>query len=181
MTRLKEKYQKEIVPKLQEEFGIKNVLAVPKVVKIVINVGVGDAKGSPALLEQIMENLAALAGQKAVATKAKKAIAGFKISKGEAIGAVVTLRGDRMYEFLDKLVTIVLPKVRDFRGVSAESFDNQGNFTLGLKEQMIFPEITFKGAVVTRGLEITIVTTAKNKEVSKRLLELLGMPFRKER
>ena len=181
MARLKDKYQSEVMPKLKEEFGIKSNLAVPRLEKIIINVGVGEARENQAMLDKIVENLAALSGQKPVVTRAKKAIAGFKISKGAPVGVMVTLRGDRMYEFLDKLMNIVLPKVRDFRGVSAISFDSQGNFTLGLKEQAIFPEVSFQGAAVsrTKGLEITIVSNAKNKERGKRLLELLGMPFKK--
>lgn len=180
MTMLKEKYQKEVLPKLQEEFAIKNILAVPKLQKIVINVGVGEAKGNPAILEKVMQNIAALSGQKPVAAKAKKSIANFKISKGDVIGVTVILRGNRMYEFFDKLVSIVLPKVRDFRGVKSTAFDLQGNFALGLKEQAIFPEVIFEGGgEKIRGLEISIITSAKDQNQGKRLLELLGMPFKK--
>lgn len=182
MTRLKDKYKSEVLPKLKEELKTKNTLALPKLVKIVINVGAGDAKENQAILDKVVENLAALSGQKPVVTKAKQAISGFKLSKGNPIGAMVTLRGKRMYEFLDKLINIVLPKVRDFRGISDKSFDSQGNFTLGLREQAIFPEVVFQGAKIgekLRGLEISIVTTAKNKEQGRRLLELLGLPFKK--
>lgn len=189
MSRLKDKYQKEVMPKLKEEFGIKNDLAVPKLNKIVINVGMGDAKEDQAMAEKVVENLKALSGQKPVVTRAKGSISGFKLTKGQIVGAMVTLRGDRMYDFLDKLVSIVLPKVRDFRGVSTNSFDNQGNFNIGLREQAIFPEISFqqeaRGSKI-RGLEITIVTTTKSKpglptakEQGKKLVELLGMPFSK--
>jgi len=182
MVRLKDKYRTEIIPKLQEEFRIKHVLAVPKLVKIVINVGVGEAKDDRSVLDKVLENLTAMSGQKSVITYAKHSISGFKLARGNPIGAMVTLRGNRMYEFLDKLISIVLPKVRDFRGVFDKSFDNRGNFTLGLREQAIFPEISFQGSGISgkvRGLEISIVTTAKDKEQGKRLLELLGIPFRK--
>ncbi|KKR80244.1 MAG: 50S ribosomal protein L5 [Candidatus Daviesbacteria bacterium GW2011_GWA1_41_61] len=181
-VRLKAKYQEEIKPQLKEEFGISNDLSVPKLEKVVVNVGMGEAKDNRDVLDKAVENLTALAGQKPVITRAKKSISNFKLSKGQAVGARVTLRGNRMYEFLDKLVSLVLPKVRDFRGVSTDSFDNQGNFTLGLREQVIFPEVSFQGGAVSgkiRGLEISVITTAKNKEQGKRLLELLGMPFKK--
>lgn len=188
MVRLKEKYIQEIMPKLKEEFGIKNNMAVPKITKIVINVGTGDAKDNKEIIEKVSENLAALSCQKPVATKSKIAISGFKLPKGVQIGVMVTLRGRRMYEFLDKLITIVLPKVRDFRGISGESFDNQGNYSLGMREQTLFPEVDFKNTNIggkIRGLEISIISTAKNsgsftaKEQGKKLLELLGMPFKK--
>jgi len=182
MARLKDKYQKEILPKLKEEFGIRNNMAVPKVTKIVVNVGTGDAKDNPEIIEKVAENLSALSGQKPVATKAKLSVSGFKLSKGAKIGVMVTLRGRRMYEFLDKLITVVLPKMRDFRGISGESFDSQGNYSLGMREQTLFPEVSFKNTNIggrIRGLEISIISTAKNKERGKRLLELLGMPFRK--
>lgn len=182
MARLKEKYLKEIMPKLKEEFGLKNKMAVPKITKIVINVGTGDAKDNPEIIEKVAENLIALSGQKPLATKAKIAVSGFKLSKGAKIGVMVTLRGRRMYEFLDKLISIVLPKVRDFRGISGDSFDSQGNYSLGMREQALFPEVSFKNTNIggkIRGLEISIISTAENKEQGKRLLELLGMPFRK--
>ncbi len=181
-TRVTEKYQKEIKPKLKEEFGFVNDLEVPRMEKIVINVGAGDAKDNAAALDKIQENLSALSGQKPQVTRAKKSISGFKLAQGQAVGVMVTLRGDRMYEFFDKLVTIVLPKVRDFRGVPTTSFDNQGNFNLGLKEQTLFPEVSYVGQNTdgkTRGMEITIVTTARDKQQGRKLLELLGMPFKK--
>lgn len=182
-SRLKEKYDKEIAPKLQEELGIKNRMALPKVIKVTVSVGAGEAKDNAVMLEGIVSNLAALAGQKPVVTRAKKSISNFKLSKGQAVGASATLRGERMYEFLDKLVSVVLPKVRDFRGLSDTSFDGQGNYTLGLREQSIFPEVSFQTAAPggkVRGLEISVVTTAKNRDQGKKLLELLGVPFRKE-
>lgn len=183
MSRLKDKYQKEILLKLKEEFGIKNNFAVPVLTKIVINVGMGDAKDNKDIALKVVENLTALTGQKPITTVARESIAGFKLGKGNPIGAMVTLRSDRMYDFLDKLISIVLPKVRDFRGIPNTSFDSRGNYTLGLQEQVIFPEVNFQVAIVgskTRGLEISIVTNAKKKEQGKRLLELLGMPFKKE-
>lgn len=189
MSRLKTKYQEEILPKLKEEFAIKNALAMPKINKIVINVGIGDAKDNQAILDKTVENITALAGQKPVITRAKYSISTFKLSKGQPVGIMVTLHGNRMYDFFDKLVNIVLPKVRDFRGISGDSVDSQGNFSLGLKEQTIFPEVSFQSQTSgkIRGLEISIVTTAKDrlglpsaKEQGKKLLELLGMPFKKE-
>ena len=182
MSRLKDKYVSEIVSKLKEELGCKNIMDIPALEKIVINVGVGEAKDNQSALEKIVQNITALAGQKPVITHAKQSISGFKLSKGQPVGVRVTLRGERMYEFFDKLVSIVLPKVRDFRGISDSSFDSQGNFTLGLSEQMIFPEVSFQsesGGSKIRGLEISVVTTAKNKEEGKKLLELLGIPFKK--
>lgn len=180
MSRLKDKYQNEVKPKLKESFGIRNDLAVPTLEKVVINIGVGEAKDNPAILEKIMVNLSALSGQKPVITRAKTGVANFKLSKGQPIGLMVTLRGERMYQFLDKLISVVLPKVRDFRGVSSLSFDSQGNYSLGLKEQIIFPEVDFKNVDKIRGVGISITTSAKNKQQGKKLLELLGMPFKKE-
>jgi large subunit ribosomal protein L5 len=182
MNRLKEKYQKEILPKLKEEFGIKNNFAVPCLKKIVINVGMGDAKDNKDVAAKIIDNLSKLSGQKPIITIAKNSIAGFKLGKGNPVGAMVTLRGERMYDFLDKLISIVLPKLRDFRGIPATSFDSRGNYTLGLPEQVIFPEVSFQATEhgsKARGLEISIVSNAKNLEQGKRLLELLGMPFKK--
>lgn len=181
MNRLREKYLKEVLPKLKEEYGIQSDLAAPKLLKIVINVGIGDAKDNASAVEKVSGNLASLSGQKPKITKAKKSIAGFKLAKGQTVGMMVTLRGDRMYEFFDKLVSIVLPKVRDFRGVTATAFDSQGNFNLGLKEQAIFPEISYQPPTgeKVRGLEISIVSTSKAADQGKRLLELLGMPFMK--
>ncbi len=181
MPRLKDKYLNEILPKLKEEFGIKNNMAVPGVRKIVLNVGAGDIKDDQSILDKILENLQALSGQKAVATKAKKSISTFKLSKGQIIGAMVTLRGARMYNFLDKFIAIVLPKVRDFHGVSKKGFDRQGNYNLGMQEAAIFPEVGFEGSIGNkmRGLAISIVTTSKTREQGIKLLELLGMPFEK--
>lgn len=182
MSRLKNKYQKEILPKLKEEFGIKNNLAAPSLKKIVINIGMGDAKDNKDIAAKVLENLKALSGQKPVVTVAKQSIAGFKLGKGNPVGAMVTLRGERMYDFLDKLISIVLPKVRDFRGIPNTSFDLRGNYTLGLPELAIFPEISFQTATTgskIRGLEISIVGNAKDTNQGKKLLELLGMPFKK--
>lgn len=181
VQRLKEKYRDEVRNKLQQELSIKNQLAVPRVGKVVISIGLGEAKEDQGVLERVKVYLAALAGQTPVITLAKKSIASFKVSIGQPIGMMVTLRGDRMYAFLDKLINIVLPKVRDFRGVSVESFDSQGNLNLGLREQTIFPEVDYKSVDKVRGLAITITTTAKNKDEAKLLLELLGMPFRESK
>ena len=180
MNRLKDKYNDEVLPKLQEELGIKNPLAVPWVEKVVLSIGLGEAKEDKGILEKVMDYLGALTGQRPIVTYAKKSIAGFKLSAGAPVGIMVSLRGSKMYSFLDKLFNIVLPKVRDFRGISANSFDGSGNFTLGVKEQLIFPEVDYKAIDKVRGMAITIVTTSKNKESGKRLLELLGMPFQKE-
>ncbi len=182
MARLKDKYLKEILPKLKEEFGLNNIHAAPKLTKIVINVGAGDAKDNQAFLDRILADMTALAGQKPVVTKARSSIAGFKLGKGQSVGVMVTLRGVRMYDFLDKLITIALPKVRDFRGLSATAFDNQGNYTLGLKEPSIFPEVVFQGGSGSgsgrgHGLEISIVNTAQDKMQGRKLLELFGFPF----
>lgn len=179
MSLLKDLYQKEMRQKLKEEFAVKNPMAVPQLKKIVINVGVSEAKDNDKILEKARLNITALAGQKPVVTKAKKSISAFKLTQGTPIGLMVTLRGERMYVFLEKLVNIVLPKVRDFRGVSDQAFDGQGNYNLGLREQIIFPEVDYKNAE-NRGLQITINTTARNKEEGRRLLELLGMPFKKQ-
>ena len=179
MNRLKEKYMNELRQKLQQELGLNNMLAVPRVEKIVISMGLGEAKDNSGVLDKVRVYLSALAGQTPVVTHAKKSIASFKVSKGQPIGMMVTLRGDRMYAFLDKLINIVLPKVRDFRGVSDKSFDGQGNFNLGLREQILFPEVDYKTIDRLRGLQITINTSARNKEQGKKLLELLGMPFAK--
>lgn len=178
MQRLKEKYLKEAREKLQQELDLQNKLAVPRVAKIVISIGLGEAKDNAGILDKVKVYLSALAGQNPVVTKAKKSIASFKVTKGQPIGMMVTLRDDKMYAFLDKLVSIVLPKVRDFRGISQNSFDNHGNLNIGLKEQTIFPEVDYKSVDKTRGLAVTITTTAKNKEEGKKLLEYLGMPFR---
>lgn len=178
MNRLKDKYLKEVQSKLQQELGLKNKLAVPRVSKIVISMGLGEAKDDQSVLEKVKVYLGALAGQVPVKTVAKKSIASFKVSKGQPVGMMVTLHGEKMYAFLDKLISVVLPKVRDFQGVSASSFDNFGNLNIGLKEQIIFPEVDYKLVDKTRGLAVTITTTAKNKEEGRKLLEYLGMPFR---
>ena len=179
MARLKETYKNEIVAKLMETYNYKSVMQVPALEKIVINIGVGDATSNSKLLEDAVRDLTTISGQKPVITKAKKSIASFKLREGQAIGCKVTLRGDRMYEFLDKLVTISLPRVRDFRGVSKNAFDGKGNYTLGIKEQLIFPEIDFDKVGKIRGMYIVIVTTANTDKEAYTLLELLGMPFHK--
>ncbi|MEH7386623.1 50S ribosomal protein L5 [Bacillus sp. JJ1521] len=179
MSRLKEKFQKEITPALVSKFNYKSVMQVPKVDKIVINMGVGDAVQNSKVLDNAVEELAALSGQKPVVTKAKNSIAGFRLREGMPIGAKVTLRGERMYEFLDKLVSISLPRVRDFRGVSKKSFDGRGNYTLGVKEQLIFPEIDYDKVSKVRGMDIVIVTTANTDEEARELLTAFGMPFQK--
>ena len=179
MNRLKEKYSKEVIPSLREKYGYKSVMEVPKLEKIVVNIGVGDATTNSKFLDAAVADLAAITGQKPVVTRAKKAIAGFKLKKGQAIGCKVTLRGDRMYNFLDKLINITLPRVRDFRGLSPKSFDGYGNYTLGLTEQLIFSEIDYDNIVKVRGMDIVLVTTAKTNEESLDLLKGLGMPFKK--
>lgn len=179
VNRLKEKYTNEVVPALTEKFNYTSVMAVPKVEKIVLNMGVGDAVNNSKNLEKAAAELALISGQKPLITKAKKSIAGFRLREGVAIGAKVTLRGERMYEFLDKLVTVSLPRVRDFHGVPTKSFDGRGNYTLGVKEQLIFPEINFDDVDKVRGLDIVIVTTANTDEEGRELLTQLGMPFAK--
>ena len=177
-ARLREKYTKEVAPALMKEFDLKNTMAVPKLEKVVINMGVGEATQNAKLLDPAVIELTNITGQKAVVTKAKKSIAAFKVREGMPIGAMVTLRGDRMYEFLDRLINIALPRVRDFRGVSSKSFDGRGNYTLGLRDQLIFPEIDYAKVEKQKGMNITIVTTARNDEQSRALLKHLGMPFR---
>ena len=179
MNRLKEKYNNEIVSSLKEKYNYSSVMAVPKLDKIIVNIGVGDASQNSKLLEAAMTDLELITGQKPVATKAKKAIAGFKIRAGQPIGCKVTLRGERMYNFLDKLFSIALPRVRDFRGVSPKAFDGRGNYTLGLTEQLIFSEIVYDNVVKVRGMDIVFVTTAKTNEEAYDLLKGLGMPFKK--
>ena len=179
MNRLKEKYVNEIVPSLKEEFKYANVNQVPALSKIVVNIGCGDASTNSKLLEAAMKDLEIITGQKPVATKAKKAIAGFKIREGQAIGCKVTLRGENMYNFLDKLISITLPRVRDFRGISPTAFDGRGNYTLGLTEQLIFPEIEYDNVVKVRGMDIVFVTTAASNEEALSLLKGFGMPFKK--
>ena len=180
MNRLRQKYEEEVKKQISEEFGVKNVHSIPKLEKVVINMGISDAKDSGSVLEKAQLNLQAIAGQKPVVTKAKKSIAAFKLVQGNPIGLMVTLRGEKMYIFLDKLMNIVLPKVRDFRGVSDTAFDGQGNYNLGLREMLIFPEIDYRNIDKARGMQITINTSAKNSEQAKKLLALLGMPFKKE-
>ena len=177
MTRLQEKYVKEVVPALQEKFKFKSVMQIPKIDKVVINMGVGDVKENPKAIDAAINDLTAICGQKPLITKAKKSVAAFKLRKGMNIGCKVTLRGDRMYEFVDKLFNIALPRVRDFRGVSNNSFDGRGNYSLGVGDQLIFPEIEYDKIDKMRGMDITFVTTAMNDEEAKELLKLMGMPF----
>ncbi|WP_404348780.1 50S ribosomal protein L5 [Sutcliffiella horikoshii] len=179
MNRLKEKYQSEIIPALMGKFNYKSVMQAPKLEKIVINMGVGDAVANSKALDTAVEELTSITGQKPVVTRAKKSIAGFRLREGMPIGAKVTLRGERMYEFLDKLVSVSLPRVRDFRGISKKSFDGRGNYTLGVKEQLIFPEIDYDKVSKVRGMDIVIVTTANTDEEARELLTSFGMPFQK--
>ena len=176
-TRIKEKYLAEAVPALQQKFGYKNVMEIPKLVKVIINMGLGDCKDNAKALESAVAELTQIAGQKPLVTKAKKSVANFKLRQGMNVGAKVTLRGARMEEFMDKLVNIALPRVRDFRGVSTKAFDGRGNYALGIKEQLIFPEIEYDKVEKIRGMEMIFVTTAKTDEEAKELLRLLGMPF----
>ena len=178
MARLRDKYKNEIAPALAKEFGIENPMAIPKVEKIVVNMGVGEAIANAKVLDAAVEELRSITGQKPVVTKAKKSIAAFKLRQGMNIGSMVTLRGERMYEFLDRLISVALPRVRDFRGISGKAFDGRGNYTLGIREQLIFPEIDFNKVDKTRGMNISIVTTAQNDEQARSLLKALGMPFR---
>lgn len=185
MNRLKQKYHEEVLPKLQEELGLKNEqssslnkMSVPTLSKVVISIGLGEAKDNEGILDKVKVYLASLSGQTPVVTLAKKSVANFKVSKGQPIGMMVTLRGSRMYSFLDKLLSVVLPKVRDFKGISEKSFDSFGNLNIGLREQTIFPEVDYKQIDKVRGLAITITTTAKTKDEGRKLLEYLGMPFR---
>lgn len=178
MSRLKDKYLNEVVPSLKERFGYKTVMQVPKLEKVVLNMGVGEAVQNAKALEAAMEDLATISGQKPAITRAKKSVAAFKIRDGMAIGCKVTLRGERMYDFLDKLINVGLPRIRDFRGVSPRSFDGRGNYSLGLREQLIFPEIRYDEVDKVRGLDVVIVTTAETDEEAMALLSELGMPFR---
>ena len=179
MVRLKEQYEKEIVGRMMKEFNYKNVMQVPRITKVVLNMGLGEAIQNHKILDVAAEELTAIAGQKAVITKARRSIAAFKLREGMPIGVMVTLRHDRMFYFLDKLVNVVLPRVRDFRGVSAKAFDGRGNYTLGLKEHIIFPEIDYDKVDKIKGMNITVVTTAKTDEEARYLLREVGMPFRK--
>lgn len=178
-SRLKEKYQSEVVPALMEEFKYSNVMEVPKLNKIVLNIGLGSSKDNPKALESAVNEMTIITGQKPVVTKSKKSIANFKLREGMSIGCKVTLRGEKMYDFLDKLVSVSLPRVRDFRGISNKSFDGRGNYTLGIKEQLIFPEIVYDQVDQIRGMDIVIVTTAKTDEEARSFLQLMGMPFKK--
>ncbi|SNB46462.1 50S ribosomal protein L5 [Geobacter sp. DSM 9736] len=178
MARLKELYHTELVPRLMKEFNYKSVMQVPRLEKVVINMGLGEAIQNVKILDSAVEELAAISGQKAVITKAKKSIASFKLRQGMPIGCMVTLRKERMYEFLDRLINVAIPRIRDFKGVSGKAFDGAGNYSLGIKEQLIFPEINYDKIDKIKGMNITIVTNAKNDEEGKALLKLLGMPFR---
>jgi large subunit ribosomal protein L5 len=176
-ARLKEHYQKEVRKKLQDEFGIKNTMAIPKIEKIVLNMGMGEAIQNSKILDSAVDELATITGQRPVITRAKKSIAAFKLREGVAIGTMVTLRGDKMYEFLDRLINMALPRVRDFRGVPTRAFDGRGNYTLGIRDHLIFPEIDVAKVDKSKGMNVTIVTTAKNDEQARFLLKELGMPF----
>ena len=178
--RLKEKYQNEIVPVLEKNLGIQNIMEVPRLEKVVLNIGLGEAMDNPKVLDSAVEDLTIITGQRPVITKARKSIANFKLREGRAIGTKVTLRGERMWSFLDRLMNIALPRVRDFRGVSPDAFDGRGNYTLGLREQLVFPEIDYDQIDQVRGFEVTIVTTAQDDEGGRELLRLLGMPFKAE-
>lgn len=177
MERLKEKYTKEVVPALMEKFGYKNIMQVPKLEKIVLNMGVGEAVGNPKVLDSAVSDLTLIAGQKPILTRAKKSLAAFKLREGMPIGAKVTLRGERMYQFLDKFMNVALPRVRDFRGISDKSFDGRGNYAMGVKEQLMFPEIEYDKVDKLRGMDIIIVTTANSDEEAREFLKLMGMPF----
>ena len=178
MTRLKQKYQKDVVPALQKEFGYKNVMAVPRIEKVVVNMGLGEATSNAKIIDTGADELARITGQKPVTRRAKKSIAAFKVRKGMPVGTMVTLRGERMWEFLDRLVSIALPRVRDFKGVSPRGFDGRGNYTLGLRDQLLFPEIDYMKVDKARGMNVSVVTTAKTDEEARKLLQFIGMPFR---
>ncbi len=179
MNRMKEQYQSEIVPSLMKTLDLVNVMQVPRIEKVVVNIGLGEAMDDPKAMEAALNDLTKITGQKPIVTKARKSIANFKLREGREIGAKVTLRGERMWSFLDRLMNIVLPRVRDFRGISPNAFDGRGNYTLGLREQLIFPEIEYDKIDKIRGMEVTIVTTAQTDEQARALLQMLGMPFRK--
>ena len=178
MNRLKEKYQNEAIAALTKEFGYTNVMAVPKIQKVVVNMGLGEATGNAKIIDTGTDELARVTGQKPVTRRAKKSIAQFKVRKGQPIGTMVTLRGERMWEFLDRLVSIALPRVRDFKGVSPKGFDGRGNYTLGLRDQLLFPEIDYMKVDKARGMNVSVVTTAKTDEEARKLLQFIGMPFR---
>ena len=180
MNRMQEKYNKEVVPALRKAFDLKNIMQVPRIQKVVVNIGMGEAMDNPKAMEAAVSDLTIITGQKPVMTKARKSIANFKLREGRLIGTKVTLRGDRMWSFLDRLMSTALPRVRDFRGVSGNAFDGRGNYTLGLRDQLIFPEIEYDKIDKLRGMEVTIVTTAKNDDQARTMLQLLGMPFSKK-
>jgi large subunit ribosomal protein L5 len=180
MSRLKEKYKEEVIPAMIRDYSYKSVMQVPRLKKVVVNIGIGEATQQGNIIEAAERDLTSITGQHPVITRAKRPIAGFKLRKGMPIGIMVTLRGDRMYDFFDKLVSISLPRLRDFQGISGKAFDGRGNYTLGLKEQIIFPEIEYDKVDKVRGMEISIVTTARNNEEGRRFLELMGMPFSRE-
>jgi large subunit ribosomal protein L5 len=178
MNRLKQKYQNEAIPSLRKEFGYTNVMAVPRIEKVVVNMGLGEATGNAKIIDAGADELARITGQKPVTRRAKKSVAQFKVRQGQPIGTMVTLRGERMWEFLDRLVAIALPRVRDFKGVSPRGFDGRGNYTLGLRDQLLFPEIDYMKVDKARGMNVSVVTTAKTDEEARKLLQLMGMPFR---
>jgi large subunit ribosomal protein L5 len=178
MSRLKQRYETDVIPALKKEFGYDNVMAIPRLTKVVVNMGLGEATQNAKIVDTGADELGRITGQKPVITRAKKSIAQFKVRKGMPIGTMVTLRGERMWEFLDRLIAVALPRVRDFRGVSPRGFDGRGNYTLGLKDQLLFPEIDYMKVDKARGMNISVVTTAKTDEESRKLLQLLGMPFR---
>jgi large subunit ribosomal protein L5 len=178
MSRLKDKYTSEVVPALTREFGYKNVMAIPRIEKVVVNMGLGEATQNAKIIDVAADELARITGQKAIVRRAKKSIAQFKVREGMPVGASVTLRGERMYEFLDRLVGIALPRVRDFRGISPKGFDGRGNYTLGLRDQLMFPEIDYMKVDKARGMNVSVVTTARTDEECRKLLQLLGLPFR---
>jgi large subunit ribosomal protein L5 len=178
MSRLKEKYQKEVIAALTKEFGYKNVMAVPKITKVVVNMGLGEATSNAKIIDTGADEVSRITGQKPVTRRAKKSIAAFKVRKGMPIGTMVTLRGERMWEFLDRLMNIALPRVRDFKGVSPRGFDGRGNYTLGLRDQLLFPEIDYMKVDKARGMNVSVVTTAKTDQEARKLLQFIGMPFR---
>jgi large subunit ribosomal protein L5 len=178
MSRLREKYQSDVIPALRKEFGYKNLMAIPKIEKVVVNMGLGEATSNVKIIDTGADELARITGQKPVTRRAKKSIAQFKVRKGQPIGTSVTLRGERMWEFLDRLVSIALPRVRDFKGVSPKGFDGRGNYTLGLRDQLLFPEIDYMKVDKARGMNVSVVTTAKTDEECRKLLQLIGLPFR---
>jgi large subunit ribosomal protein L5 len=178
MSRLRDKYQKDVVPALTKEFGYKNVMAVPKIHKVVVNMGLGEATSNVKIIDTGADELARITGQKPVTRRSKKSISAFKVRKGMPIGTMVTLRGERMWEFLDRLMSIALPRVRDFKGVSPKGFDGRGNYTLGLRDQLLFPEIDYMKVDKARGMNVSVVTTAKTDEEARKLLQFIGMPFR---